>query len=65
MRTRLLTFVASAILAALGAVAPAVQAAAPGIDEPGCKQGHGTVQYDPGSGRWICAGGSHDGESIN
>ncbi|MFB6805114.1 hypothetical protein [Streptomyces sp. NPDC056387] len=65
MRTRLLTFIAAAILAALGAVAPAVQAAAPGIDAPGCRHTHGTVQYDPGSGRWICVGGSHDGESIN
>ncbi|MFJ8213713.1 hypothetical protein [Streptomyces sp. NPDC096033] len=65
MRTRLLSFITTMVLAALGALVPVAQAAAPGIDKPTCTAGGGTVQYDPGSGRWICAGGSYDGESIN
>lgn len=65
MRTRILGFLAAVVLAALGAAAPTAQAAVPAIDGPTCVAAGGSVEYDSASGLWICAGGPHDGESIN
>ncbi|MFD9407827.1 hypothetical protein ACFWBN_12550 [Streptomyces sp. NPDC059989] len=65
MRTRLLGFIATVVLAALGAMGPAAQAAVPAVGGPACVAGGGTVEYDSGAGLWICVNGSYDGESIN
>lgn len=64
MRTRFFGLLAAALLAALGAMGPAAQAATPVIDGPTCVQGGGTVEYDSASGLWICVKGHYDGESI-
>ncbi|MFD6972965.1 hypothetical protein [Streptomyces sp. NPDC059979] len=64
MRTRLLGFTAAVILAVLGALAPVAQAAAPDVDRAKCEAHYGKVQYDSGTGLWICVGGPYDGESV-
>lgn len=65
MRARILGFVAAVILAALGALAPAAQAAVPAIDRHACEVGGGTVEYDPATTQWICVGGKHNSEPIS
>ncbi|MFE2283648.1 hypothetical protein ACFXDJ_05665 [Streptomyces sp. NPDC059443] len=65
MRTRLLSFIAAMMLAALGAVAPVAHAAAPTIDGQTCMDGKGTVEYESAKGSWICVDGKYDGKPID
>ncbi|MCM9082644.1 MULTISPECIES: hypothetical protein [Streptomyces] len=65
MRTRLLGFVAAVVLAALGALAPAAQAAVPAIDGQTCMDGGGTVEYESAQGSWICVDGSYNNKPID
>ncbi|MFD6228627.1 hypothetical protein ACFWFZ_17340 [Streptomyces sp. NPDC060232] len=65
MRTRLIGLAAAVALAALGAMAPAVQAVAPAIDGQTCVDGGGTVEYESTRGSWICVDGSYDGKPID
>lgn len=65
MRTRLLGFATAVILAVLGIMSPAAQAAAPAVDTPTCLAGTGTVEYNSATGLWTCIGGEHDGEPID
>ncbi|WP_327738128.1 hypothetical protein OG749_34445 [Streptomyces nojiriensis] len=68
MRTRLLGFIAAAILAALAAVAPvaqAAQAAVHGVDGQTCIDGGGSVEYESAQGSWVCVGGASGGQPIN
>ncbi|MGW6575056.1 hypothetical protein ACWGAN_23245 [Streptomyces sp. NPDC054945] len=64
MRTRILTFAAALVLAALGAAVPVAQATAPAIPGPMCTAGGGTAEYDSATGQWTCNDGVHDGELI-
>ncbi|MGZ9934125.1 hypothetical protein ACXNSR_30090 [Streptomyces sp. NC-S4] len=65
MRTRLLGFIAAALLVALGAVAPAAQAAVHGVDGQTCIDGGGSVEYESAQGSWVCVGGTSGGQPIN
>ncbi|MEV6727467.1 MULTISPECIES: hypothetical protein [unclassified Streptomyces] len=65
MHTRLLGFAAAVILAVLGVMSPAAQAAAPAVDAPTCLAGRGTVEYNSATGLWTCIDGEHDGEPID
>ncbi|MEU9177991.1 hypothetical protein AB0C90_14205 [Streptomyces sp. NPDC048550] len=65
MRTRLFGFVAAVVLAVLGVMSPATQAAVPAVGGPACTAAHGSVEYNSATGLWTCIGGSHDGEPID
>ncbi|MEV0410454.1 hypothetical protein AB0I68_06455 [Streptomyces sp. NPDC050448] len=66
MRTRLLGFTAAVILAVLGVMSPAAQAAVPAVDAHTCTDvGKGSVEYNSATGLWTCIGGKYDGEPID
>lgn len=65
MRTRLLGLTAAVMLAALCALAPVAQAAAPVIDGNTCVSGGGTVEYESTKGSWICVDGTYDNRPID
>ncbi|MFE7182347.1 hypothetical protein [Streptomyces erythrochromogenes] len=65
MRTRLPGLIAAVMLAALGAIAPAAQAALSDIDGDTCVSGGGTVEYESTKGSWICVDGKHNGKPID
>ncbi|MCX5146630.1 hypothetical protein OHB36_07465 [Streptomyces sp. NBC_00320] len=69
MRKRLLGFIAALMLAVLGLMGPAAQAAVsvsvPAVDEPKCMKAKGTVEYESATGLWTCIGGTYDGEPID
>lgn len=64
MRTRLLGFIASVVLAVLGAMGAPAQAAAPAVTGPDCVAGGGTLQYDSVAPAWVCVGGTHNHKTI-
>ncbi|MFC9294492.1 hypothetical protein ACFTWH_14550 [Streptomyces sp. NPDC057011] len=64
-RPRLLGFATAVMLAALGVLGPAAQAAAPGdVDRQKCEYTGGKVEYDSSTGLWTCIGGEHDQEAV-
>ncbi|MGW0749037.1 hypothetical protein [Streptomyces sp. NPDC002587] len=65
MRTRLLGFAAAVILAVLGTMGSAAQAAVPGVDGHTCIAKGGKVQYDSDTGLWMCIGGKYADEPIS
>ncbi|KIF06444.1 hypothetical protein PL81_07475 [Streptomyces sp. RSD-27] len=65
MRTRLLGFIVTGMLAILGFATPAAPATPPSVDSQTCMAGGGTVDYDSGTGLWTCVGGTHDREPIS
>ncbi|MFD9305449.1 hypothetical protein ACFWCB_22820 [Streptomyces sp. NPDC060048] len=64
MRTRLLGFITAVVLAVLGAMSPAAQAAVSDVDVNTCTKGGGSSEYESATGLWTCIGGAHDSEPI-
>ncbi|MFF1337269.1 hypothetical protein ACFVYT_05020 [Streptomyces sp. NPDC058290] len=64
MRRRLLGFIAAAVLAVLGVMGPAAQAAVSDVDVETCTKGGGTSEYESATGLWTCIDGRYNGEPI-
>ncbi|TDU77106.1 MULTISPECIES: hypothetical protein [Streptomyces] len=65
MRTRIPELIAAVILAVLGVMVPAAQAAAPAVTGPECVAGTGSVEYNSATGQWTCVGGTRNGAPID